>query len=40
MDWSMYAKVFLVGGLLCTLRAYPLVYPGNLIARVLGGASC
>ncbi len=29
-----------VGGLLFTLRAYPLVYPGNLIARVLGGAPC
>lgn len=29
-----------VSGLLFTLREYPLVYPGNLIARVLGGASC
>jgi predicted deacylase len=29
-----------VDGLLFTLREYPLVYPGNLIARVLGGASC
>ena len=29
-----------VGGLLFTLRAYPLVYPGNLIARVLGGSPC
>jgi predicted deacylase len=29
-----------VCGLLFTLREYPLVYPGNLIARVLGGASC
>ena len=27
-------------GLLFTLREYPLVYPGNLIARVLGGTSC
>ena len=27
-------------GLLFTLRAYPLVYPGNLIARVWGGAPC
>ncbi|MBQ9316709.1 MAG: succinylglutamate desuccinylase/aspartoacylase family protein [Atopobiaceae bacterium] len=29
-----------VRGLLFTLREYPLVYPGNLIARVLGGAPC
>lgn len=29
-----------VGGLLFTLREYPLVYPGNLIARVLGGSPC
>ena len=29
-----------VRGLLFTLRAYPLVYPGNLIARVLGGEPC
>lgn len=27
-------------GLLFTLREYPLVYPGDLIARVLGGAPC
>ena len=27
-------------GLLFTLREYPMVYPGNLIARVLGGAPC
>lgn len=27
-------------GLLFTLREYPLVYPGNLIARVLGGSPC
>lgn len=27
-------------GLLFTLREYPLVYPGDIIARVLGGASC
>jgi predicted deacylase len=29
-----------VSGLLFTLREYPLVYPGNLIARVLGGSQC
>lgn len=29
-----------VRGLLFTLREYPLVYPGNLIARVLGGSQC
>jgi predicted deacylase len=29
-----------VDGLIFTLRAYPLVYPGNLIARVLGGSPC
>ena len=28
------------GGLLFTLREYPLVYPGDIIARVLGGAPC
>lgn len=28
-----------VDGLLFTLREYPVVYPGSLIARVLGGAS-
>ncbi len=27
-------------GLLFTLREYPMVYPGSLIARVLGGAQC
>ena len=27
------------GGLLFTLREYPVVYPGSLIARVLGGAA-
>ena len=27
-------------GLLFTLREYPVVYPGSLIARVLGGPSC
>ena len=27
-------------GLLFTLREYPVVYPGSLIARVLGGISC
>lgn len=27
-------------GLLFTLREYPMVYPGSLVARVLGGAQC
>ncbi len=29
-----------VDGLLFTLREYPMVYPGSLIARVLGGVQC
>lgn len=28
-----------VDGLLFTLREYPVVYPGSLIARILGGVS-